>query len=207
MKIHKVTVKTSKNKHLPDPDRDGYNGDILHTDNEIRCFKGLLKEVKKVPGELAEIGVFRGFAARIIRREIPDRPLHLFDTFRGFIKKYDHPVDAIYEVGDLSASVDTVKQLLKGEEDIHYHVGDIARTRKAIKDKKFAFVHIDVDVSDPTKAALEYFYPRINKGGIILIDDYCNGHPGLQRVVHEFCKKNNLELQRGAGRYYYVKHH
>jgi hypothetical protein len=41
-----------------------------------------------------------------------------------------------------------------------------------VADRRFAFVHIDVDLEQPTRDSIEFFYPRMNKGGIILCDDY-----------------------------------
>ena len=43
---------------------------------------------------------------------------------------------------------------------------------KEIKNEKFSFVHIDVDLYEPTMKSLEFFFPRLVKGGIIVCDDY-----------------------------------
>ena len=39
-------------------------------------------------------------------------------------------------------------------------------------DRKFALVHIDVDLHAPTRDSLEFFYPRMSEGGVIIVDDY-----------------------------------
>ncbi|MFW5652494.1 MAG: TylF/MycF/NovP-related O-methyltransferase [Planctomycetota bacterium] len=42
----------------------------------------------------------------------------------------------------------------------------------ALADRRYRFVHIDVDVYEPTLACLEFFWPRLSPGGAIVIDDY-----------------------------------
>jgi O-methyltransferase len=51
---------------------------------------------------------------------------------------------------------------------------------------EFAFVHLDADLFEPTMAGLEFFYPRVPAGGVIVIHDY-NAWPGARRAVDEFC--------------------
>jgi len=47
-------------------------------------------------------------------------------------------------------------------------------------------VNIDADLYVPTKAGLEFFYPRLNKGGAIFIHDYNDKWPGVMKAVEEF---------------------
>jgi len=59
------------------------------------------------------------------------------------------------------------------------------------------FVHIDVDLYQPTLAALEYFYPRLAAGGIIVCDDYGSlSFPGAYKAVEEFSRKYNEPILR-----------
>jgi hypothetical protein len=60
--------------------------------------------------------------------------------------------------------------------------------RKAEADiGQLAFVHIDVDLYEPTRESLEFLYPRVASGGIIVCDDYgfisC---PGAVRAIDEY---------------------
>ena len=63
--------------------------------------------------------------------------------------------------------------------------GIFPETAKKIKNKRFAFVHIDVDIYQSTKDALEFFYPRVNIGGSIIVHDY-PAHRGVQEACDEF---------------------
>lgn len=54
-------------------------------------------------------------------------------------------------------------------------------------DRKFSFVHIDVDLAEPTLASLAFFYPRMQAGGIIVCDDYgISTCVGATRAIDEF---------------------
>ena len=55
-----------------------------------------------------------------------------------------------------------------------------------IADRRFAFVHIDVDLYEPTRDALEFFYPRLNEGAVLVVDDYgFTSCPGATRAAEE----------------------
>jgi predicted O-methyltransferase YrrM len=59
-----------------------------------------------------------------------------------------------------------------------------------VSDKTFSIVHIDVDLYQPTRDALEFFYPRLNPGGLMICDDYGSvACPGAKKAVDDFCKR------------------
>ncbi len=55
----------------------------------------------------------------------------------------------------------------------------------ASSDCRFSFVHLDVDLYESTRAALEFFYPRMNPGGMILSHDYVIAD-GVRNAFDEF---------------------
>jgi len=56
-----------------------------------------------------------------------------------------------------------------------------------VADRRFAFVHIDVDLHQPTKDSVDFFYPRLAAGGVLLCDDYGSTWcPGATRACDEF---------------------
>ena len=55
------------------------------------------------------------------------------------------------------------------------------------KPRKYSFVHIDVDLYQPTLDSHEYFFERLHKGGIIVCDDYgYSQFPGASLAVDKF---------------------
>lgn len=55
---------------------------------------------------------------------------------------------------------------------MYFYKGLFPQTAEPIKDKKFAFVHLDTDLYESTLEGLKFFYPRMVKHGIILSHDY-----------------------------------
>ena len=65
-----------------------------------------------------------------------------------------------------------------------------------VADERFRFVHVDVDLYEPTLASFEFFFPRLVPGGIIATDDY--NWPGGRRAVDEFCAAHGLTAHTTA---------
>ena len=59
-------------------------------------------------------------------------------------------------------------------------------------DINFSFVSLDVDLYQPTLCGLKFFYPRMSKGGVIMVHDYGSPWLGVALAVDEFSKENLL---------------
>ena len=75
------------------------------------------------------------------------------------------------------------------------------------RDRRYCFVHIDVDLYAPTLASLEFFYPRLNPGGVLICDDYgFSTCPGATRAVDEFLEdKPEAVVHVPTGQGFFVK--
>ena len=93
----------------------------------------------------------------------------------------------------LKAPLDHLKKVLKPCPFVSIHKGwipDVFATAP-IATEKFAFLHVDVDLYEPTKACLDYFFARLSPGGVIFISNYNVSHwPGSIQAVDEFVAKN-----------------
>lgn len=155
-----------------------------------RCWRlwELCHHVRALPGDVAECGSYRGATARFISRLLPDRDLHLFDTFAGH-PDVDPARDGSWKVGDfgdtsaerVAAYVDNPRATL--------HPGRVPETLAAVAGRRFCLVHLDMDLYQPTKAALAFFHPRMVAGGCILVDDYgiATGQ-SVELAMREFVK-------------------
>lgn len=168
--------------------------EIYQTPGEIKILREKLQEVKNIEGEIAEIGVYEGASACIIREEIKDKELYLFDTFNGLPDKLTKDDPESYTVGHCATSKDHVELLMKDEKDVFIIEGIFPDTADIIKDKKFAFVHIDTDIYQSTKDSLEYLYPKMIKDGLILIHDY-PAHKGVKIAVDNFLKDKEEKVE------------
>lgn len=88
--------------------------------------------------------------------------------------------------GDFAASQEAVAQNLSDFPHVRFHKGWIPTRFHEVEDRSFAFVHVDVDLYQPTHDALSFFYPRLVAGGVLVCDDYgfltC---PGATRAFDE----------------------
>ncbi len=149
-----------------------------------------------VEGNTAELGVYRGDFAKLINHYFPDRKLYLFDTFEGFDQR-DAEADRAgkFSSGTQDFSQTSEKLVLskmERPENCIIRKGWFPDTAEGIDDR-FCFVSIDADLYQPILAGLEFFYPRLNHGGVIMIHDFnCEGYKGSRQAVKEFCDKNNI---------------
>jgi len=148
----------------------------------------LAGESLKVEGDMAEVGVYLGGSARVICEVKGDRALHLFDTFEG-MPETDRKIDR-YRTGSFAAtSVEGVREYLKDFSNVRFHKGVFPGSAGNLRDPslRFCFVNLDVDLYKSTRDALDFFYSRMNRGGIILSHDYgfvrC---PGVKKAFDEF---------------------
>ena len=147
------------------------------------------RRTNKLPGDIAEVGVFHGGSALIMElANEAQKRMHLFDTFAG-IPETSAGIDLI-KVGDIKGSpINRVRALLDPyNERVDYHVGIFPNTAAEIPPTtQFALVNLDMDVYQSTKAGFEYFYPRMSRGGAIICHDYCSKScPGVRKAVDEF---------------------
>jgi O-methyltransferase len=144
--------------------------------------RNAVRAVSKVPGQMAEVGVYRGGTAALILDTAPQKHLHLFDTFSGLPDGGDY-----LKQGEYAGSKESVQRTLVAYKDrITLHAGLFPRdTGHEVEDLRFSFVHLDMDLYEGTLGALRFFWPRMNPGGILLCHDYPQ-IGGIVNAIHEF---------------------
>ncbi len=149
----------------------------------------LVNLVSRVEGDTAECGVFQGATSYFICRRIAGsaKRHHLFDSFQGLSAPGVN--DGTYwKTGDMRGSEAKVRRNLKRfESQVVYHKGWIPERFSDVADARFSFLHLDVDLYQPTLDSLEFFYPRMNQNGIIVCDDYgFTTCPGARKAMNLF---------------------
>ena len=85
------------------------------------------------------------------------------------------------------------KDVMSSFPEVRYHKGWIPEVLETLPEQEWAFVHIDVDLYEPTLGCLEYFVPRMVKGGCILNDDFSSPmFPGGYSGWREYCERHGL---------------
>ena len=167
----------------------------------------LTRLVAAVPGDTAECGAFAGAGSYLICRSVEEHPAgprthFVFDSFEG-LSTPSAADGSHWTEGDLACALETVQTNLRSCGNISWHKGWIPDRFKDVEQRRFSFVHIDVDIYGPTRDSLQFFYPRMNQGGIIVCDDYgFTTCPGATKAVDEFLAdkpEKMLPLPCGGG--------
>jgi len=140
-----------------------------------------------VEGDIAEVGVWEGSTAKVIAQIKGLKSLHLFDTFEGFPDISQHD-SRFFKIGGslLKMDLGQIKSEFSAFEKVYFYAGVFPReTGHNVQDKKFSFVHLDADLYQSTLESLEFFYPRMSTGGIILGHDYLVLN-GVRKAFDEF---------------------
>jgi len=156
---------------------------------------GQMFHANETPGCVAEGGVFQGDFAKEINRVFPTKRMYLFDTFAGFDER-DVAYESAKQYSESNAghfnitSEEMVLAKLKHPEMCVIRKGYFPQTTQGI-DEKFCFVNLDFDLYQPILAGLEYFSPRMVKGGVILIHEYFSEYyKGVMEAVKTYEKQN-----------------
>lgn len=164
----------------------------------------LMQLVTHIEGDTAECGAFRGASSYLICRRIKglSKRHHIFDSFEGLSEP--RPEDGTYwRKGDLASPEEIIRHNLGEFDFVDYYKGWIPDRFQEVADRRFCFVHIDVDLYEPTLKSLEFFYERMSVGGIILCDDYgFKTCPGAKKAMDEFFEKRPekiVSLPTGQG--------
>ncbi|MGI6205312.1 MAG: TylF/MycF/NovP-related O-methyltransferase [Anaerovoracaceae bacterium] len=189
-----------------------YQGEVISLRDFSKGFSARTAAIRKlswrleslgVEGCAADLGCYRGDISWQMNALMPDRKLYLFDTFTGYdgrdiaVEQENGYSDAA--VNDYSLSP---KELANYEERILSRMpyadqvvikpGWFPETAYDLEEK-FALVYIDTGLYQPTFKGIQYFFPRMSKGGVILVAGYEDGRSSSVRAAVD-----DLEKQYGA---------
>jgi len=160
----------------------------FHSADRKFFLRSLLNLVHSLPGDTAECGVYKGASSILICEAVAGQGKlhHLFDSFEGLSRPGAR--DGVYwKAGHLAVDEKPAAALLARFDFVRVHKGWIPENFPKVAERNFCFVHIDVDLEQPTRDALAFFYSRVVPGGVILCDDYgFSTCPGAKQACDEF---------------------
>jgi predicted O-methyltransferase YrrM len=142
---------------------------------------------------VVEVGSFRGGSAALLAEALrmgagEPRELHVVDTFEGHIDATFSAHDSEEHRGKFrDTTYDDVRAFLAAYPGVQVHKGDATAVIASWPERRYALVHLDVDLYRPTLDCLEYFGPRLAAGGVLVMDDYESPTcPGVSVAVQEY---------------------
>lgn len=179
-------------------------GNRTNNNGDAPRFLALLLNLRQlnaenILGDFAELGVWKGNSAAIFAdfAAKSNRRLFLFDTFSGFDNRDLINTDESHAQSHAplfaDTSIDEVRATVGHPEITTYLPGFFPGTiTDEVRATTFALAHIDCDLYEPMKAALEFFYPRLSPGGMLILHDYSSGTwAGATQAIDEFLKSTN----------------
>ncbi|MGH8505192.1 MAG: TylF/MycF/NovP-related O-methyltransferase [Stenotrophobium sp.] len=168
----------------------------------------------EIPGAFAECGVWRGGSVMamlltLLEQGVRDRDVYLYDTFEGMTTPTKEDTSAFEEPalktwqrsgqkgekawqGVFNQEIfneDDVRQALLStgypEEHLHFVRGPVEQTIPGTLAPQLALLRLDTDWYESTRHEMAHMYPRLSRGGVLIVDDY--GHwQGCRQAVDEY---------------------
>lgn len=173
----------------------------------------LFRLAQDVPGAIVECGVFKGaslarFAAfRSLLGDPYSKRVLAFDTF-GEFPATEHEPDKpkrecfVKEAGAQSISVEQMMEVLRHKRCAHsveLVAGDICMTVPDYVMKHpeltISLLNLDTDIYEPAVVILEHLYPRLEEGGVLILDDY-GAFPGETKAVDDYFKGQDVQIRK-----------
>jgi len=198
--LYVAGLLTTRTRALPLRRRDRFHSLI-----------GELDKVLALEGDVAECGCYRGLSSYLIcsrmkqhRADFDGTGYQIFDSFQGLSAPQaedtgpapegaQSPSPGDVQAGRFSASLADVKRALSAFPSVEYFRGWIPEAFPATTDRRYRFVHVDVDLYRPTRDSFEYFWPRLVSGAVMVCDDY--NWTGARRAVEEFCDSRGARFR------------
>lgn len=164
------------------PERELHNDYVRLATLELLC-----RRLTAVPGVAAELGVYRGFFARCINLLLPERKLYLFDSFEGFAEEA-RATDS-FQAAHRNTAIDKVLDIMPHPESITVKPGFFPESLEGLEER-FCLVSLDVDFYQTTLDGLRYFWPRLEKGGYLMLHDWGSPKlPGVAKALADYEKE------------------
>jgi O-methyltransferase len=156
------------------------------------------KECSGLEGDFAEVGVYRGGSALVLCHcAAPGQWVYGFDTYTG-IPEDDSEVPDGHKKGDFAESDNA--SIAQGQKNFYPVVGRFEETSEKYAWRRFAFAHIDCDISQTAMFAARFFADRITKGGGIFFDDAHSAKTaGVRKAINVLLALGQYDIEEGHG--------
>jgi Macrocin-O-methyltransferase (TylF) len=166
-------------------------------------------QAARLEGDFVECGVNRGALSSAIMSYLDwdtrGRTFYLLDTFSGLdaalltereIARGALEANAQHLTGGIYVSgVESVRKNFAEWQNVAIIQGTIPGTLDQIKSERVAYLHLDLNCTRPEVAALEYLWPRLVKGGLVLLDDYAfEGYRESKLGMDAFAAEHGIEI-------------
>ena len=200
-------IRVSKNcSFLKDPDFiRGYNA-LLKQEPEAKTrWRAHITQwagfyASQLQGDFVETGVNKAsFSSSVIEytnfKNFKNRKFYLFDTFEGMVEDLISENEKAAYKHNYTNTHNFVVNTFKDFDNVVIVKGIVPESLYAVNIEKVAYLSIDMNCAQPERAALEYFWPKLVRGAIIVLDDYIfSGRKLQQESADEFARMKGVRI-------------
>lgn len=148
------------------------------------------KEAQNLPGDFVECGVFHGQTAYFMAKNC-NTTLHLFDSWNGSgnVGEFDNK---FYAKNTFTCSVEDAQSNLSEFNNISFHNGEVPFEFDAVT--SISFLHLDMNLYEPTKIALENLWDKVVPGGFVIVDYHDDYSIGAKKATEDFFAQIEKEI-------------
>ena len=158
--------------------------------NVTFCIRYMMRFAKSSAFNLVECGVASGMSAYFALTELIDKSctFHLYDSWDVMKSEYLYDTEKEHIGKYNGQNMQNTKNNLKRYSDkIKFHAGYIPATLDDTAPDSICYLHVDVNSAKTTLEILEFFYPRLVSGGVILFDDYgWTSYNETKKIIDKF---------------------
>jgi len=159
------------------------------------------RKAYELEGDFVECGVNKGGLSMAIIEylafEKSTKKFYLLDTFEGFDRSVllDSEKKKYNDASHYEKTYDEVRKTFGRFSNIEIVRGTVPFTLPEVKSSRVAYLSIDMNCVQPELAALDFFWPKMTSGGVILLDDFAYAGFEEQNIAHTmWAKKNNISI-------------
>ena len=148
----------------------------------------------QLEGDFVECGVNRGFLSASVMAYLDfasrkDRTFHLIDTYSGLVESLITDEDVAAHRHPYPDCYDFVVRAFSHYPNANIVRGAVPDVLPSVPINKVAYLSIDMNCVQPEVAAMEYFWPKLSPGGVVILDDYgFSGHEAQKRAADRFAE-------------------
>ena len=178
--------------------------DDIHIEWRVAIACWAAHHAKRLPGDFVECGVNTGIVSLAICEYVDfnatGKSFWLFDTFCGIPSDQITNTELTLGRGIENESLylecyETAKRNFKPFKKANLIRGRVPDTLTSVSITEVAYLHLDMNVAYPERAAIEYFWPKMPVGAIVLLDDYgWTPYKPQKEILDDFAKKNGVQI-------------
>lgn len=163
------------------------------------------KRQQKLNSNFVEVGIYAGMSMYFMA-DYCDKLFIGIDSFEGVSEPLPG-VDTDYFVkGSLACDIENAEKYLEKFNNIKLIKGWVPEILQTLPELQYSLVHIDVDLYNPTKESIEYFWDRLLPDGVLICDDFGSSKTvGAKKAMIDFFGRENI-IEFSTQQAFVIKH-